>query len=86
MKIPWDIEIVNLTVTKHFSLKYMRNWSWDFHDLRDAIREAYSVNKVGNDKYEIYVNKAGYKKIITVFYDEENRLLCITGSQGGTQK
>ncbi len=28
----------------------------------------------------------GYKKIITAYYDLENELVCITGSQGGARK
>lgn len=83
MKVPWNIEHVILAGTKHFVLKYLCKWGWDFNDLRDAIREAYDIEKVGSTKYDIYVQKKGFKKIITVFYEEENRLLCITGSQGG---
>jgi len=83
MKSPWDAETVKLTVTKHFALKYMRTWDWDFHDLRDAIRDAYTVEKAGNEKYEIYVQKSGFKKIITVYYSDDNEFVCITGSEGG---
>jgi len=86
MKIPWDINTVIINISKHFALKYMRKWSWDFHDLRDAIREAYKVEKVGAIKYEIYVQKGGFKKIILVYYDEEKEIFCITGSEGGKIK
>jgi hypothetical protein len=61
----------------------MRPWSWDFNDLREAIARAYKITKEGKEKYEIYVQKRGYKKIIAAYYDTEKQLLCITGSQGG---
>ena len=85
MKCPWHIESVKLIATKHFALKYLKQWGWDFHDLRDAIREAYRIDEAGHSKYEIYVQKSGYKKIITVYYETEAELLCRTGSQGGKQ-
>lgn len=81
--VPWRIDDVKLIVTKHFALKYMNAWTWDFHDLRDAIREAYKIEKVGTNKYEIYVQKGGFRKIITVYYETANELICISGSQGG---
>lgn len=86
MIIPWHTKTVNLAATKHFMLKYMRAWNWDFDDLRDAIENSYKVDRAGNCKYEIYCQKSGFKKIISVYYDEENKLLCITGSQGGKRK
>ena len=86
MKVPWNIKIVTLAVTKHFSLDYLRKWGWDFHDLRHAITNAYKIDKIGKSKYEIYIRQSGYKKIISVYYDLEKKLLCITGSQGGKRK
>lgn len=86
MKVPWDIRSVSIKVTKHFSRDYMRYWNWDFHDLRDAIQNAYKIDKCGKNKFEVYMNKSGYKKIITAYYDIENELVCITGSQGGNPK
>ena len=83
VKVPWNIENVKIDVSKHFALKYMRRWSWDFYDLRDAIRDAYKIEKVGVIKYEIYVQKKGFKKIITVYYRYEDKIFCITGSEGG---
>lgn len=83
MKAPWSIESLTIDATKHFALGWMRKWGWTIEDLRDAIRTAYRIDKLGARKYEVYVQKAGYKKIITVYYNEENKLLCITGSQGG---
>ena len=49
--MPWDIEGVKIEVSKHFAIKYLKSWGWDFNDLRDAIREAYKIEKVGKKKY-----------------------------------
>ncbi|HLF54979.1 MAG TPA: hypothetical protein VI612_04625 [Candidatus Nanoarchaeia archaeon] len=86
MVMPWRIETVGIKVTKHFMLKYMRRWNWDFIDLRDAIRNSYKVEKIGREKFEIYVEKKGFKKIITVYYGGIDELVCITGSEGGGRK
>ena len=83
VNVPWDIDTIALKVTKHFSRDYLRRWGWDFHALREAIRDAYRVEKVGKCKYELYVQKSGYKKIITVYYEEE--MVCISGSEGGAR-
>ena len=83
MVAPWDIECVEVRTTKHFALKYMCYWNWDLQDLRDALRQAYKIEKINKQKFEVYVQKSGFKKIITVYYDEENIVLCITGSEGG---
>lgn len=86
MEVPWQIETVKIEISKHFALKYMRRWGWDFFDLRDAIRDAYKGEKVGKEKYEVYVQKKGYKKIILVYYNYEKVIFCITGSEGGERK
>jgi len=86
VKVPWDIITVELVTTKHFAHGWMRKWGWNVPTLRDAIRDAYKIDKVGSNKFEVYMQKSGFKKIITVYYDVENKLLCITGSQGGKRK
>lgn len=83
MKVPWNVESVLISSTKHFALGWMRKWGWSVEDLRDAIRTAYNIEKVGSAKYELYVQKSGLKKIITVYFSGENKLVCITGSEGG---
>lgn len=83
MNAPWNPFTVKLTVTKHFATDYMRLWGWDLYDVREAITNAYKIERVGSTKYEIYVNKSGFKKIITVYFSSENELRCITGSEGG---
>ena len=85
MKVPWDIGRVELVATKHFALGSMRKWGWNTFMLREAVRECYKIEKVGQNKFEIYVQKSGYKKIITVYYDAENILVCITGAEGGNR-
>ena len=85
VKVPWDIETVHIIATKHFGKKYMHRWGWDYPAIREAIRTAYTIQKTGKNKYDIYINKGGYKKIICVDYDYENQIVCITGSQGDTR-
>lgn len=71
-----------LEASKHFRNKYMKAWGWDYLDLREALKEAYAVEKVGKEKYEIYTNKKGSKKIICVYYAESDELFIISGSEG----
>ena len=51
--------------------------------LKEAIRKVYKIEKVGKEKYEIFILKSGFKKIITVYYTLDNKLICISGSEGG---
>ena len=60
----------------------MRKWNWDFIDLREAIKNAYKVEKVGKKKYEAYAEKKGSKKIIFVYYSEFDTIFVISGSEG----
>jgi hypothetical protein len=78
----YDIDTCELEVSKHFRNKYMRRWNWDFIDLREAIRDADEVHKVGKKKYDAYLRKRGSKKIVFVYYSEFNTIFVITGSEG----
>jgi hypothetical protein len=78
----FDIDTCKLVISKHFKNTWMRKWDWDYHDLREAIRDAYQIKKIGKKKFEIYVRKKGEKKIIVVYYIEFNTLFIITGSEG----
>jgi len=78
----YDIETCRLEASKHFRNTWMRKWDWDYADLRGALRDAYKVNKVGKDKYEVYVRKKGDKKLITVYQCEIETMFVITGSEG----
>ena len=82
MKLPFDADACKIEASKHFMLKYMKKWNWDFDDLRYAIKNAYKIDKVGKKKYEAYVRKEGSKKIIFVYYFEFDIILVITGSEG----
>ena len=50
--------------------------------LREAIKIAYKIDKVGKKKYEAYVRKNGSKKIVFVYYFEYGTIFVITGSEG----
>ncbi len=82
MKPEFDINSVELHASKHFKNKYMYAWNWDYSNLRQAIKEAYKMEKVGKEKYEAYVDWKGRKKIIFVFYKFEKQIFVISGSEG----
>lgn len=81
--VDFDISVCKIEASKHFMLKYMKKWNWDFNDLRDAIKNAYKIDKVGNKKYEAYARKDGSKKVVFVYYLEFDTIFVITGSEGG---
>ena len=78
----YDIDTCKIELSKHFRNKYMRIWNQDTFDARDAIKEAYKVNKVGKHKYEAYTRKCGAKKVIFVYDDEEKVIFIISGAEG----
>ncbi len=78
----YDINNCKLNASKHFRNRYMRKWNWNFVDLRDAIKNAYRIEKVGKKKYEAYADKKGSKKIIFVYYFEFDEIYVISGSEG----
>ena len=80
LMIPFDI--CKIEVSKHFRNKYMREWNWDYIDLKEAIKNAYKIDTVGKTKYEAYTNKKGGKKIIFVYYSEFDTIFIISGSEG----
>ena len=51
-------------------------------DLRNAIKDAYKTERIGKEKYEIYVRKNGSKKIIAVYNKMEEKLIIISGAEG----
>jgi hypothetical protein len=79
---PFDIDKCKIETSKHFKNTWMRKWDWDYHDLREAIRDARNIKKMGKKKFEIYVRKKGEKKIIAVYYIEFDTIFIITGSEG----
>ena len=79
--LPFDIDDVSIDVSKHFRNTWMRKWDWDQSDLREALRGAYKVSKVGRDKWEVLTRKKGEKKLVRV-YDEQNKeVFVITGTE-----
>ena len=79
--LPFDIDDVSIDVSKHFRNTWMRKWDWDQSDLREALRGAYKVSKVGRDKWEVLTRKKGEKKLVIV-YDEQNKeVFVITGTE-----
>jgi len=82
VKLDFDINSVEIYVSKHFKNKYMYMWNWDYKDLRKALKDAHTIKKEGNEKYEAFVNWRGSKKIIFVFYKFENQIFVISGSEG----
>ncbi len=79
----FDIDTCELSASKHFKNGWMRKWNWDYRDLRDAIKNAYNIAKIGKRKYEAYVRrKSGSKKIIFVYYEDVDTVFVITGAEG----
>ena len=46
-----------LEASKHFRNKYMREWNWDYIELREALKTAYTIDKIGKTKFYELVNK-----------------------------
>ena len=46
------------------------------------MREAHKVSRVGTGKWEIFVRKKGYKKLVVAYDAEEGEVFVITGFEG----
>ena len=77
----YDIDKCTIDISKHFRNKYMRQWNWDMFDLRESIKNAYKIDKIGKKKYEIYTQKGTSKKIIFVYYKEDKSIFVISGAE-----
>ena len=73
---------IHIDVSKHFRNTWMRKWGPDQFDLRDAIRDAYRVNRMGRNKWEILVRKKGTKKLVVVYEPASEEVFIITGKEG----
>ena len=51
-------------------------------DLRNSIKNAYKIDKVGKKKYEAYTDRSSSKKIIFVYYKEYDSVFIISGAEG----
>ena len=80
--LPFDIDRVHGYVSKHVRNTWMRKWDWDQTDLREALRDAVRVLRVGKGKWEIFVQKKGHKKRVIAYDAEYDDVFVITGSEG----
>jgi hypothetical protein len=80
VKIP--IDECHLLTSRHFKETWMKKWDWDYHDLREAIRDAYRIEAIGKKKFEAYVRKKGNKKLIMVYDADDKTIYVITGTEG----
>lgn len=79
--LPFDIDEVSIDVSKHFRNTWMRKWDWDQFDLREALRDAYKVSRVGKDKWEVFARKKGEKKLVIVYDEQTKEVFVITGTE-----
>ena len=69
--------------SKHFILTWMRKWDYDNHMLRQALENAYKIEKVGKCKYEAYTKTKGKSRKFIFIKDEERKeIFIITGAEG----
>ena len=78
----FKIEKCKLEASKHFKNTWMRKWDWDYPDIRQAVENAYKIERIGKRKYEVYTRKKGEKKLIIVYYWEYETIFVITGGEG----
>lgn len=78
-----DILNYKIRPSRHFILTWMKKWDYDPYSLRNALENAYKVDKVGKYKYEAYV-KASKKsrKFIFIKDEEYKEIFIITGAEG----
>lgn len=78
-----DINEYKIRPSKHFILTWMRKWDYDVYSLRNALENAYKVNKVGKYKYEAYIRvKNGSRKLIFIKDEEYKEIFIIMGAEG----
>ena len=80
--LPFDIDRVHVYVSKHFRNTWLSKWDWDQTDLREALRDALRVVRVGKGKWEIFVQKKGHKKLVIAYDAEYDEVFVIAGSEG----
>ena len=80
--LPFDIDEISIDVSKHFRNTWMRNGNWDQFDLREALREASKVSRLGDRKWEVFVRKHGGKKLVIVYDAQTQEVFVITGAEG----
>jgi len=80
--LPFYIDEISIDVSKHFRNTWMRKWDWDQFDLREALRQAYNVSRVGKGKWEVFTRKRGEKKLVVVYDAQTKEVFVITGAEG----
>jgi len=60
----------------------MRKWDYDMHDLRNALKESYKLEKIGKSKYEAYTRYKSKKSRKIIFTLMEDSIFIITGAEG----
>ena len=84
---PLDVD-KPLRASKHVRNTWLRKWDWDMNQLREALRGAHKVNRVGSLKCEVYTRvgsgKRRIRKLILVEYP--NEIFVITASEGSESK
>ena len=80
--LPFGIDRILISVSKHFRNTWMRKWDWDQLDLREALRESYRTTKTGKDKWQVFVRKKGEKKLVIVYDKQTEEVFVITGTEG----
>jgi len=69
--------------SKHFIKTWMRKWDYDHDALKQALENAYKVEKVGKNKYEVYTRAKGKSRKFIVVKDEEYKeIFIISGAEG----
>lgn len=78
-----NIDEFKLRPSKHFITTWMRKWDYDIHSLKEAINNAYKIDKVGKQKYEVYTKTKGSSRKFIFIKDEETKeIFIITGAEG----
>ena len=78
-----DISSYKIRPSKHFISTWMRKWDYDINSLRNALSDAYKVDKVGKYKYEAYFRAKGKSRKLIFIKDEEYKeIFVITGADG----
>ncbi len=78
-----DINEYKLRPSKHFMTTWMRKWDCDIPSLKEAINNAYKIDKVGKQKYEVYIKSKGDSRKLIFIKDEETKeIFIITGAEG----
>ena len=69
--------------SKHFILTWMRKWDYDIYSLKGALENAYKIDRIGKNKYEVYIkSKNKSRKLIFIKDEDCKEIFIITGAEG----